>query len=193
MASTGATLAIFTPKDAILDTPETAAAVATKKGSDAVLKFGKELPGPISGGKPGPMAYFPGVLPRGPAGYSGTTGIKALITWSSPNGDIVGDVEFGASFQLDGATDTPDPTLDSFPVIETTDEVLGHSALNATVAGGLTQTLIPVTIADIKGGHTTAPTAGDHYRLRIRRATEDTVNDTYGGVVYVHSVELYDY
>lgn len=41
--------------------------------------------------------------------------------------------------------------------------------------------------------YATAPAVGDHFRLRIRRVTEDTTNDTLAGIAYLCSVELYDY
>lgn len=183
MATNNATLGFFTPKD--VEAPFGGSTGFFKRGSTPVLAFDR-----IS---PFPDARFAGVLPHGAnAGYTATTGVKVIVAWSSANAASTGSVVWGASFQLDGQTDKPVPYNDNFPAFNAANEIQAITPANATTAGGMNYTTLSVPIASVQNGQTTAPIAGDHYRLRIRRVDENAA-DTMAGVAYLHSVELQDY
>lgn len=191
MTASGATLAILIPGDT--EIPSGGNAALIKRGL-GIGQFGTaclEYQGQDTGHQQSNFAVWSGVLPR-PAttGYSGTTGIKALVTWSAPKTSQA--VVWAGSFQLDGATDLPAPAAENFPAFAATNEVAATGNCNTTTANGMVQTLLSITIAKIQNGQTTAPAVGDHYRFRLRRAIENA-SDTLTDYAHVYSVELYDY
>lgn len=191
MAATGATLAILTPGDCEIPNGGGAALIKRGNGLGQVGTAALQFQGQASGQGQSNYAIWSGVLPRpATAGYSGTTGIKALITWSGPKTSQA--VRWAGGFQLDGATDLPDPTAENFPAYGSANEIAANGNCNTTTQNGLVQTLLTFTIANVKNGQTTAPAAGDHFRFRLRRAVENA-GDTLTDYAYVYSVELYDY
>lgn len=191
MATTNATLGWFGPLEA--DYNITGRAQFALIGTLGVLMFhpiGSTPPNSVS-----ELALFSGNIPRPAATfYSGTTGIKINLGWSSANAITTGKVAWAAAWELVGQTDLPSPYSDAnFPAYGATNEVAANTTVTSSPAGGLTVTSISCTIANIKNGQTTSPAVGDFYRLRIRRKVEDTTNDTMNDIAYLHYVELVDY
>ena len=190
MASSNATLAIFTPNETEVPNGGQVALVKRAMGIGqqgiAALQFQGQDPGhgQVS------SALWDGILPRGATGYTGTTGIRALVTWAGPKQSQA--VVWAGSFQLDGAADLPAPSAENFPAYGAINEVSAISNCNSTMPSGMVQTLISIPISKIQNGQTTVPAAGDHFRFRLRRAV-DNAADTLTDYAYVYSVELYDY
>lgn len=139
----------------------------------------------VSGGQ---AALWDFVIPfSATLGYSATTGMKLGI-WAFAQS--AGNVVWGASFQLVGATDLPVPSTELFPAYSGTNEV---QATQAYVAAGTPVKLaISNTIANIQNGQTTAPATGDVIRVRVRRCTE-LATDTLVGPVFFWIGYLQDY
>ena len=190
MASSNATLAIFTPNET--EVPS-GGQVALVKRAMGIGQYGLATLA-VSGTGYGAWTGLFCTLGQHSAprhdGYTGTTGIKALVTWAGSNRSQ--SVVWAASFQLDGATDLPAPAAENFPAYGATNEVSATGNCNTTTPSGMVQTLISIPIAKIQNGQTTAPAAGDHFRFRLRRAV-DNAADTLTDYAYVYSVELYDY
>lgn len=190
MATSNATLAIFTPNETEVPNGGQVALVKRAMGIGQQGIAALQFQGQDAGHQQSSYALWDGVLPRGANGYTGTTGIKALVTWAGPKQSQA--VVWAASFQLDGATDLPAPAAENFPAYGTANEVSATGNCNSTTPSGMVQTLLTLPIAKIQNGQTTAPTAGDHFRFRLRRAV-DNAADTLTDYAYVYSVELYDY
>jgi hypothetical protein len=192
MSSSNATLAIFTPGN--VEVPSGGQVALTKSNLGTAPLYGGidtlRFQGQAVGQGSTSAAIWDAVLPRGANGYTGTTGIKALVTWWAPKTSLA--VAWAGSFQLNGATDLPAPAVENFPAYDATNEVVATGNCNTTTYGGMVQTLLTIPIAKIQNGQTTAPAAGDMVRFRLRRATENT-GDTLTDYAYVNSVELYDY
>jgi len=187
VAASNNTLAVWTPKDATV--PFGGQAPLVKINSGVFLAFGPNAVAPDA--KVPEYVEFMAVLPRSSVnGYTGTTGIKVVITWASRNKVTTGNVVWGAELLNVGATDLPDPTVDLWNT--SSYEVTGTSGANSSTAGGLVQVTINVTVANIKHGQTTNPAAGDVVRGRIRRILSNA-SDTMTGDAIVQTVELYDY
>lgn len=193
MASSAATLAQLTPGDC--EIPSGGQVALQKQSLSPQPQYGGidclRFQGQGVGQGNSSAALWDFILPRPAAnGYSGTTGIKLVVSWWAPKASQA--VVWAGSFQLIGGTDLPAPATELFPAFGSTNEVSATGNCNATTLGGLVQTTITVTIAKIQNGQTTAPTAGDMVRFRLRRATE-SASDTLTDYAYVIGVEAYDY
>jgi hypothetical protein len=186
MAASAAQLACFIAADA--EAPFGGVALNKKNGL-TVLQF----QGQQTGAKNSQRVRFNFTIP-GPSasGYSGTTGFKVKILWSSNSNGLTGAVVWGAAFQLSGATDLPLVAQENFPADNSSNEILATTSINATTAGGLNITTISVTIAEAQNGQTTAPAIGDFMRLQIRRVTENAA-DTLTDNAFIHAVQVIDY
>ena len=190
MASSNATLAVFTPNETEVPNGGQVALVKRALGIGQQGIAALQFQGQDTGHQQSSYALWDGVLPRGVTGYTGTTGIKALVTWAGPKQSQA--VVWAGAFQLDGATDQPAPAQENFPASGAANEVSATGACNAVTAAGMVQTLLTIPLAKIQNGQATAPTAGDHFRFRLRRAV-DNAADTLTDYAYVYAVELYDY
>ena len=190
MASSNATLAVFTPNETEVPNGGQVALVKKALGIGQQGIAALQFQGQDTGHQQSSTALWDGVLPRGTNGYTGTTGIKALVTWAGPK--QMQAVVWAGSFQLDGATDLPAPAAENFPAYGAANEVSATGACSTVTPSGMVQTLLSIPVARIQNGQTTAPAAGDHYRFRLRRAV-DNAADTPTDYAYVYSVELYDY
>jgi hypothetical protein len=190
LATSNATLAIFTPNETEVPNGGQVALVKRAAGVGQQGIAALQFQGQDVGRQQSSYALWDGVLPRGATGYTGTTGIKALITWAGAKQSQA--VVWAGSFQLDGATDLPAPSAENFPAYAAANEVGATGACHTTISSGMVQTLLTIPIAKIQNGQTTAPAVGDHFRFRLRRALE-SASDTLTDYAYVYSVELFDY
>jgi hypothetical protein len=190
LASSNATLAVFTPNETEVPNGGQVALVKRAMGIGQQGIAALQFQGQDTGHQQSSTALWDGVLPRGATGYTATTGVKALVTWAGPKQSQA--VVWAASFQLDGATDLPAPSAENFPATGSANEVSATGNCNVVTASGMVQTLLTIPIAKIQNGQATAPTVGDHFRFRLRRAVENAA-DTLTDYAYVYSVELYDY
>lgn len=190
MASSNATLAVFTPNETEVPNGGQVALVKRALGIGQQGIAALQFQGQDTGHQQSSAALWDGVLPRGATGYTGTTGIKALVTWAGPKQSQA--VVWAGSFQLDGTTDLPAPAAENFPAAGAANEVSATGNCNSVTSSGMVQTLLTIPIAKIQNGQTTIPAVGDHFRFRLRRALENAA-DTLTDYAYVYSVELYDY
>lgn len=187
MATNSSTLAQFQPADVQIFE---AGQVRLEKMTNALDQYGipaLRFQGQAVGQKNITSALFVGVLPQGTGGYSATTGVKVQIV---SNSATAGVAVWAASFDLIGATDLPNPITELWPAFGGTNEVTGNATY--TAAGLAIYTTISVPLAKIQNGQTTAPAAGDLFRLRLRRAT-DNASDTLADFANVFFVSLQDY
>lgn len=188
MATNNATLAVWTPCDAEVPFGGQVGIRPLRNSNNQLYSIpALSFQGQQVGKGSVSAAIFSGVLPQGTGGYTGTTGIKVqLVT----NALTAGVVIWAASFELIGATDLPNPITENFPAYGNTNEVTQTATY--TAAGLAIYTTIPVPIAKIQNGQTTAPAAGDMYRLRVRCAT-DNPSDTLADFSNLFMVSLQDY
>ena len=114
-----------------------------------------------------------------PSQYSGTTGLKFLLTWEV-DGLSTGNVVWGVKAEKITTNSTSFYT-DNFGTATTATTAV------PTVANGYTQTTISVVLARLG-----TPTASDVVRVCLYRACT-SASDTFSGAARVVAVEVIDY
>jgi hypothetical protein len=117
--------------------------------------------------------YFEGVMPRHYAGGGVTVYLTAALS-SAVSGTLGWDVSFERLYDA-GSTDVDS---DSFATAQT---------VTATTVPGTSGVEMRTSVAVTNGANMDGITAGDHFRMRIRR---DVANDTAAGDAELSMVEI---
>ena len=112
-------------------------------------------------------AVFTAVMPQH---YANTTGVTVHIWWGSSTDQTTGDVDW--EFALERViSDSTDLDADSFATAQNLDADAPSSA----------SLIIEDTLAITKGANMDSVVAGDMFRLKVRRDSNDATNDDLTG------------